>query len=225
MADIDMIPRSWREARRVRRLLRNYGSALAALLVLTAAASAGLRWQSTSTEPVLARLRADSVSAGDGGTRLAALQARQAILESGVVALDRLRGSGSAARLAELLDQSLGSELWLVGIHYQRSEQRLLETTGAGAPRADDLQVSVAGAQERWRVTRRVNLNGGALTYPALTEFMRGFASHGGVSEVRLVDSRTAEEAASGVNPAAAAAAPAVSFEVTALLGATGVAP
>jgi hypothetical protein len=224
MADIDMIPRSYREARRVRRLLGRYGVALGALLVVGAGAAGLLRWQVAHTEPQLTRLRADGASAGGDSARLAAILARQAALEQGVAALSGLRGAGSAGRLSEAIEQSLRADLWLVGIHYVRSEQRLPEpATDAGRP--GDLSVrSAAGAQERWRVTRRVNFTGAAFSYPALTEFMRSFAGRDGVVEVRLVDSRAPDDAGAGAVAGAAAGA-AVGFEMTALVDAAGVKP
>ena len=58
MADIDMIPRSYREGLRVRRTLLAYGAALGLLLVAGGGASAVLRWRLAVETPQLEAARA-----------------------------------------------------------------------------------------------------------------------------------------------------------------------
>lgn len=232
MADIDMIPRSYREQLRVEGAVRRYGIALAALLLLAFLASLLLRWQVARTEPLLAIQRTELARAGGDSGKLAALQARQVALEQSVAALDALRAAGTVGRLTEALDRSLGADLWLTSIRYARNEQ-LLPAAGAAGPAspaagdANSFSVQAAGVTERWRVTRRIDLGGAASTYPALTEFMRGFAGQGGVADVHLVDSASAADAANPANPANSGkdANASIAFNVTALAGAAGAQP
>lgn len=231
MADIDMIPRSYREQLRVEGAVRRYGIALAALLLLAFLASLLLRWQVARTEPLLAIQRTELARAGGDSGKLAALQARHAALEQSVAALDALRAAGTVGRLTEALDRSLGADLWLTSIRYARNEQLLPAAAAAAAgpatPAAGDansFSVQAAGVSERWRVTRRIDLGGAASTYPALTEFMRGFAGQGGVADVHLVDSASAADAANPAKDAKDAGASIV-FNVTALAGAAGAQP
>jgi hypothetical protein len=210
MADIDLIPRSYREQLRVQRTLRRYALVLAAVLALGAAGAGGLRWHVARTEPQLARMRADASSSGADSVRLATLQTRHTALVQQVAALGSLRAPGAVRQLAESLDQSLRADLWLTGIRYERSELALPAQT-AGPARPDELQVQVGAVAEHWRISRRVDLSGAALSYPTLTEFMRGFASQGGIADVQLIDS-SSPDAAGG----------AIGFNVTALAGAPG---
>jgi len=204
MADIDLIPRSYRERQRVQGTLRGYALGLAALLVLATAATGLLRWHVARTEPLLARMRADATSSGADSVRLAALQTRHTTLVQQVAALGSLRAAGTVRQLAESLDQSLRADLWLSTIRYERSELALPAQTAEPA-RAGELQVQVGAVAERWRISRRVDLSGAALSYPALTEFMRGFAGQGGIADVQLIGS-SSPDAAGG----------AIGFDVTA---------
>lgn len=224
MADIDMIPRSYREQLRVEGTVRRYGIALAALLLLAFLASLLLRWQVARTEPLLAIQRTELARAGGDSGKLAALQARQVALEQSLAALDALRAAGTVGRLTEALDRSLGADLWLTSIRYARSEQLLPPVAAADAANAGSFSVQAAGVTEHWRVTRRIDLGGAAFSYPALTEFMRGFAGQGVVADVHLVDSGSAAAAADAGNSGKDSNANIV-FNVTALAGPAGAQP
>ncbi len=101
MADIDMIPRSYREGLRVRRTLTIYGAALAVLLVAGAGASAFLRWRLGVETPRLDASRSASSQAGAMRIQLTAALARKELLAENVAALATLRGAGEVAALAE----------------------------------------------------------------------------------------------------------------------------
>ncbi|MES2759986.1 MAG: hypothetical protein V4693_21650 [Pseudomonadota bacterium] len=207
MADIDMIPRSYRDAQRVRRALRRFAIALALLVAASALAAGAMRWRVAKTEPRLAQLRAAAAQAGGDAARLAQLQTRHAALEQNVAALEALRAGGTVGRLAGALEGALGADMWITGIRYARSEQLIPPAAGVAAP--GDLQLLRAGVQESWRVTRRLDLAGAALSYPALTQFLRAFAARPGLTDVQLVDS---------VAPGGETAS--IGFNVTALVGA-----
>lgn len=194
MADIDMIPQSYRAARRVQATLRSYAYALGAVLLLAGGGIALLRWQVARTEPLLARMRADAASNGSDSARLATLQARHTAMAQDVAALDALRAAGTVRQLALSLDQSLGTDLWLAGIRYERSELAL-PAQSAGPALPGELRRQTGATLEHWRISRRVDFSGAAASYPALTEFMRRFASQDGISEVQLVDSSSPENA------------------------------
>ena len=213
MADIDMIPRSYREALRVDRTVRRFGAALAALVLLGGAAAGLMRWRVAHTEPLLAQMRSAASQATGDAALLAVLQARHASLEQSVAALEALRAAGTVGRLAGALDTALRADMWLTGLHYVRSEQLIPAVAGQPAQPGDLLlqPAAAAGAPETWRVTRRLDLSGAAFSYPALTEFLRAFSTQPGVAEVRLVDSSTPEGEAAVIG-----------FNMTALVGPSG---
>jgi hypothetical protein len=217
MADIDMIPRSYREALRVKRLLRRCGGALCALLLVGLGAGATLRWRVFHTETALVRLRAASAQSLADAARLAQLQSRQAGLQQAVTALAALRAGGAVGQVTAALDAALGGELWFTTLRYARSEQVI--PAGAGlAPQAGDLVLQASsppGAPETWRITRRLDVGGAAFSYPALSEFLRQVSSQPGVAQVRLIDSSAPEGSS-------AADAAAIGFNMTAIVKPAG---
>lgn len=208
MADIDMIPRSYREGRRVARVLRRFGVALLALVLVAALGAAVLQWRLAHGAPRLLQLRQAVQLAGADSGRLAALQARHDTLARSVMALARLRGAGQVEQLALALERALGSDVWLTAVRYGRSEL-LLPAPAAPAASAlvGDIVVQAGTQEQHWRVQRRIDIAGAADGYPALTAFMRAFAAQRGISEVHLVDSSSAPDSA-GV----------IGFNVTALV-------
>ena len=225
MADIDMIPRSYREALRVRRLFRRSGAALCALLLVGLGAGAALRWQVVHTETALVRLRAANAQSLGDAARLAQLQSRQAGLQQAVTALAAMRAAGAVGQVSAALDAALGGELWFTALHYARSEQ-VIPAGAAVAPQAGDLVLQAAppagaapATPETWRITRRLDVSGAAFSYPALTEFLRQLSSRPGVAQVRLIDS-SAPEGGTAADTAA------IGFNMTAIVGpAAGVLP
>ena len=216
-----MIPRRYREALRVTRLVRRCGGVLGALLVAGLGAGAALRWQVAQAETALVRLRAASAQSPVDAALLAQLQARQASLQQAATALAALRADGAVSKISASLDASLGGDLWFTALHYARSEQAI-PAGAAVTPQAGDLvlpAVLAAGAApgppETWRFTRRIDVSGAAFSYAALGEFLRHLSSQPGVAQVRLVDSST---------PAGNAAADtaAVGFNMTAIVEPAG---
>jgi hypothetical protein len=195
VADIDMIPRSYREALRVKLALRRCGGALCALLLVGLGAGTALRWRVAHTETALVRLRAASAQSLVDAARMAQLQSRQAGLQQAVTALAALRAGGAVGQLTAALDGALGGELWFTALRYARSEQVIPASAGL-APQAGDLvlqAISAPGTPETWRITRRLDVSGAAYSYPALGEFLRQVSSQPGVAQVRLIDSSAAE--------------------------------
>ena len=106
MADIDMIPRSYRDGVRVRRTLRRAGLALAAIVVAAAAGSAALRWQSAALERRTATLQ-QAASAATASQAQAATEhaARERVLQQQGL-LRALRREGELALLANAIDSA-----------------------------------------------------------------------------------------------------------------------
>ncbi len=213
MADIDMIPRGYRDAQRLRAALRRFAVMLAAVLLAGAAAAGLLRWRAAHDAPLLAQMRAAAAAAGSDATRLARLQARQAVLEQSVTALAALRGTGAVGRFAVAVDGALGTGVALTAMRYTRSEQII--PAGAAPAQAGDVSMpataGAAAAPASWRVTRRLDLAGSASDFPALTQFLRAFSAQPGIAEARLIDSVApgGDSAAIGFNLTGVAAAPA----------------
>ena len=193
MADIDMIPRSYREGLRVRRTLTVYGAALAVLLVSGTGAGAILRWRLALETPRLEASRAASTQAGAMRTRLIGAQARKDLLAENVAALGALRGAGEVAALASVLDGALNDKVWFEQLRFARTQELLQAAPPAPLP-ADTVQAhaSQAGALQAWRLGSKIEIAGQAQDNAAMTAFLAKLASDPGLSNVRFLNSSTA---------------------------------
>jgi hypothetical protein len=192
MADIDMIPRSYRNALDAQRALVRYGAALTLLLVAGAAAAGALHWRLALETPRLERLRTDAARAGALRTRIAAAGQRRALLAANARAYAALRGTGAAAALAHALNAALGEKLWLERLSFERKHE-LLQSTAGPAP-VGALQVSTSGPAglQEWRVINHIDIDGHALDQAALAAFLAALSDSPALADVRFIDSSAA---------------------------------
>lgn len=192
MADIDMIPRSYREGLRVRRTVAVYGAALAALLVLGGGASAFLHWRLAVESPRLEQTRAASAQAAAMRTQLVNAQARKDALAGDLDALAGLRGSGEVTALAKVLDHALNERVWLATLRLARTQETLQAPPSPLPPGTVQARAAQAGAMQAMRLGTQVELTGGALDDAAMTAFLAALAADPALSDVRFLNSSTA---------------------------------
>jgi Tfp pilus assembly protein PilN len=192
MADIDMIPRSYRNALNAQRALVRYGAALTLLLVAGAAAAGALRWRVALETPRLEHLRSDAARAGALHTQIAAAEQRRALLAANARAYAALRGTGSAAALAHALDTALGEKIWLERLSFDRKHELL--QAAAGAAPVGTLQVSTSGpaGSQEWRIINHIDIDGHALDQAALASFLAALSASPALADVRFIDSSAA---------------------------------
>jgi len=196
VADIDMIPRSYREGLRVRRTLAAYGAGLAALLVLGGGAAAVLHWRLAVETPRLEGARAASAQTGAMRTRLLDAQARKDALADNVAALAGLRGAGEVAALARVLDHALNERVWFETLRLARTQEALQAAPSPLPPGTVQARAAQGGTQtgtaQAWRLGTQVEIAGGALDNAAMTAFLATLAADPALSEVRFLNSSTA---------------------------------
>lgn len=193
MADIDMIPRSYREGLRVRRTLTIYGAALALLLVAGGSAGALLRWRLSLETPRLEQGRAASLQMTAMRTQLTNAQAKKDALAENVGALDSLRGSGEVAALATILDDTLNDKVWFERLRFSRT-QELLQAAPSAPPTPGTVQARMpqTGAVQAWRLGSQIEIAGQAGNNAAMTAFLAALAADPRLANVRFLNSSTA---------------------------------
>jgi Tfp pilus assembly protein PilN len=198
MADIDMIPRSYREALRVRRTLAAYGGALALLLAAGAAGAVLLRWRLAVETPRLALLRADAGQADAMRTLLAKAQEHKDALAQDAGALAALRGAGEVAALAKTLDGAINDKVWFDQLRFSRTQELLREappsplppgTVQARTPQGTAGAAGAAGAVQAWRLASHLEIAGQASDNPAMSSFLAALSADAGLSNVRFLNS------------------------------------
>lgn len=194
MADIDMIPRSYRDGVRVRRTLRRAGLALAAIVVAAAAGSAALRWQSAALERRTATLQ-QAASAATASQAQAATEhaARERVLQQQGL-LRALRREGELALLANAIDSALPETAWLTAVTLQRDLQLAPANAPAPAPapvpdgRTTTIATGNADGSTLVMVSS-VELAGQAADYNGITDFLSNLGRTPGMHGVELLSS------------------------------------
>lgn len=194
MADIDMIPRSYRDGMRVRRTLRRAGLALAAIVVAAAAGSAALRWQSAALERRTATLQ-QAASAATASQAQAATEhaARERVLQQQGL-LRALRREGELALLANAIDSALPETAWLTAVTLQRDLQLAPANAPAPAPapvpdgRTTTIATGNADGSTLVMVSS-VELAGQAADYNGITDFLSNLGRTPGMHGVELLSS------------------------------------
>jgi Tfp pilus assembly protein PilN len=197
MADIDMIPRAYRDRVRARLTLRRTGAALCLVLAAGALGGGALRWRTAVLERRVAALEAANSQAQADGARNAALLADRDRLDRAAALLDALRRKGELAALARGLDAAMTDQVWLDELRVERDIQGLAPgaaATPAPAPGAapsfgEEFVAPAAGPAQTWRIGSTVELAGQAASYDAVTAFLAALGRQPGIAGLRLVSS------------------------------------
>lgn len=196
MADIDMIPRSYHQAVRLKRTLKAFGLALGALLLLGLFAGVGLRWRIGSETPVLAHLRSAAERDEAARKQLEVSRMRKAALEQSLSALAALRGAGEVERITGTIDRALIQGVWFKELRFSRDEQ--LIAAGQVQPlKTGDLVVlpvqtagkPAATETPTWGLSKNIEISGEAIDHAALTDFMRSLSGQPAIADVRFLNS------------------------------------
>lgn len=190
MADIDMIPRSYRDGVRLRRALRLTGGALA-LVVLGAAAGHGwLRWSTAAIERQTVSLRAAASATQSDMARAATEHEAQLRLHQRATLLRALRREGELANFAQAIDSALPADTWLTSVTLRR-DLRLAAADGAaaGGPGPDNSVATGDAAGTVLLLDSNVELGGQAASYEGVTDFLARLGRIPGMQGVALQSS------------------------------------
>ena len=192
MADIDMIPRSYRDGVRVRRTLRRAGVALTAIILAAAAGSGALRWQSAALERRTVTLQQAASAAQTSQAQAATAYAARERLVQQQGLLRALRREGELAALAAAIDSALPATAWLTAINLQRDLQLAAAPTTAAAPVPDSRATTFATGNADGGtlvLISSVELAGQATDYTGITDFLSNLGRMPGMHGVELLSS------------------------------------
>lgn len=184
MTEIDLIPRDYREARRLGRWLRRFGLALALVAALTAVGRGWLALRLSDERPLVEQMREQAKRAADRQTRLAELQGREAALTTRLASLRALREDAAWTATFQAIDQAYDRKLWFDELAFARTIR--IDAPPGGAPAAE-------GASPRGSAPPRIDhgfeIKGHALDHATISGFMRAIGEQPAVAAVRLTDS------------------------------------
>lgn len=196
MADIDMIPRSYRDGVRLRRTARQAACALALVVLATAAGHATLRWSSAAMERKATLLRS-AASAAQSDLQRATSEREAALREQQRAGLlGALRREGELAGLARAIDSALPADTWLTTLALRRRAQ--VAPSGTALPSGGGVQDSFATGNAQGDVLlldSHVELSGQAASYEGMTDFLANLGRIPGLVNVQLQSSSANAEA------------------------------
>jgi len=193
MADIDMIPRRYRDGVRLRRTLRRTGAALAVIVLVAAGASGALRWQGAVMERKTMALQLVASTARADLARQASEHAERERQLQQAGLLQALRREGELAAFAAAIDSALPATAWLTAVTLRRDLQLSPAGTALPPPGSPASTIATGAADGGTLVmVSSVELAGQALNYDGITGFLSNLGRVPGMQGVQLLSSGTA---------------------------------
>ena len=189
MHELDLIPASYRQSQLQQRLLILAGSAVAALLVLTATSWFGLDLANAKIAQDIDSLQQQQTISATQRDELQRLSAQKGDYQQQLRLLTGLRSGTAAENLFGIIDQVLfEDELWFLKWQFRRAgvsndePGRAVETGYflVVSPEAD------AGQDETWRVETHMEITGQATDHAALSRFVRRLFGRAEIFDVRV---------------------------------------
>lgn len=185
MREIDLIPASYRQARR-----RNvWAKALLGLLLGLVVSSAGARlWLDAAVERVeseVTRLELQQTITSAERDRLAAMTAERESYEEQLYLLRGLRSGAAATDLFEIIDAALiGGEVWFRNWEFRRAG--VTDAEGQAIETGYFLIVAEAAPEDSWRVETHMAIAGQAIDHATLSTFVQRLLAHSEIENVRV---------------------------------------
>jgi Tfp pilus assembly protein PilN len=190
MAEMDMIPLDYRQARVLRRLRQHAQWAGLVVLVCLVAARlvlAALTWQE---KVQLGRLEPQQQSATREQARTDTLRQQKQVTEQQLAVLDELRGHDHVTQFLRALDASFVAGIWLDRVHFMRPG--VSETLAHMPGGTHSGIVVVPGTATRTQdIHQGAEVVGYARSHTQLADFMRQLGTQSRVADLRLIATGT----------------------------------
>ncbi|MGB9149652.1 MAG: PilN domain-containing protein [Burkholderiales bacterium] len=197
MADIDLIPQSYRDSQRIQRTLKSYLLVCLLLVAIVAALRGTIYYLNESLQPEIARLKTKEALSVQQLAQLDQLRAAKQKAEKQWQILQGLRGKPIIDQLFSAVDTALPGSLWFDDIKYMREGQFVdvkPETRNVGyfivVPKDEK---NPAAGEQGWRVARHVEIRGQAADHRTLTGFIGNLGAQPGISNVKLMNTMPRE--------------------------------
>ncbi|MGB8857061.1 MAG: PilN domain-containing protein [Burkholderiales bacterium] len=197
MADIDLIPQSYRDSQRIQRTLKSYLLVCLLLVAIVAALRGTIYYLNESLQPEIARLKTKEALSVQQLAQLDQLRAAKQKAEKQWQILQGLRGKPIIDQLFSAIDKALPGSLWFDDIKYMREGQFVdvkPETRNVGyfivVPKDEK---NPAAGEQGWRVARHVEIRGQAADHRTLTGFIGNLGAQPGISNVKLMNTMPRE--------------------------------
>jgi len=185
MREVDLIPASYREARRRNFWAKALAGIALGLVVSTAVARVWLDTAVAAINAEVDRLQIQQTVTSAERDRLAALTEDKRSYEEQLYLLKGLRSGAAATELFEIVDDSLvGGEVWFREWEFRRAG--VTDTTGQAIESGYFVVVGEEGQDDEWRVETHMTIAGQALDHAMLSQFVQRLLAHPEIENVHV---------------------------------------
>ncbi len=185
MREVDLIPASYREARRRSVWIKAFAGVTLGLVVSSAAARVFLDAAVETVEADVERLQIQQTVTSAERDRLAAMTADKQSYEEQLYLLKGLRSGAATTDLFEIIDDALISgEVWFRDWEFRRAG-----VTDAGGQAIEGgyfVMASDSGQEDAWRVETHMTIIGQALDHAMLSQFAQRLLAHPEIENVHV---------------------------------------
>ena len=192
MADIDLVPLSYRRLRRTKRWLKLFGVAYGAVLVCLIASKALLAYGITVRTAELEELDADRALVAERKATLEELQAKRDVLKRKAQALEALRSGTEPRAIFVAVDKALNNQVWFLDWTFRRAGEFV-----AAEPRTVNTGYFITvpagehGSEaQAWQMAAHMEIRAQASDHSALAEFVRRLNKQSVIEEVKILNTR-----------------------------------
>lgn len=192
MAQIDLIPESYRAYTRAKRIVCHAGFAAGGLVCVALSIFMYVHWQLDQENKQLVLLRQQTKEMAALQAQVNAMQEQKRQLETDVETLAMLRGEGDAARAIQALDRALNDDVWLSRLRFKRTHVSAApDTDDTGPMQGAMLRVEsgTVGADHQAVFKSRIEMHGAATGHAMLSGFMNAMAQQPEITKVRFLNS------------------------------------
>ncbi len=192
MAEIDLVPLSYRRLRRTKRWLKLFAGMYGAVLVCLIVAKALLAFGVTVRTAELEELDADRALVAERKATLEELRATREVLEQKARALEALRSGAEPRAIFVAVDRALDNQVWFLNWTFRRAGEFV-----AADPRTVNTGYFITvPAGERtsetrtWQMATHMEIRAQASDHSALAEFVQRLNAQPVIEEVKVLNTR-----------------------------------
>lgn len=185
MREVDLIPASYREARRRSIWIKAFAGVTLGLVVSSAAARVWLDAAVQAVDSDVERLQIRQTVTSAERDRLAAMTADKQSYEAQLYLLRGLRSGAATTDLFEIIDEALvGGEVWFRDWGFRRAG--VTDAAGQAIDSGYFVMASDNGQDDAWRVETHMTIVGQAIDHATLSEFAQRLLAHPEIENVHI---------------------------------------
>lgn len=197
MSEFDLVPASYRRARRLQRGSRWVAASYAVALALAVTLLLDLRGEVRSLDTAHTRAQAEQQLATNMLDELNRVQAAATAAAARLAVLEQLRGGPAVARLFSAIDAAMIEGVWLARWTFRRAGEPLAaDAAEEGSVVPPYLTLVKLPDRPAWQLGSHMEIDGEARGHTELALFVERLLASGDIAEVQILSTTLARDTA-----------------------------